>query len=75
MELKHEVWIDPEGLTTFLLSGPEGDVARKLLEPGSRIIKYIYAGSHFDAMTQYYNFMEWGEYTTIYDEDKLPYHQ
>lgn len=73
MEKKLEIWVDSEGLTSLLSSGPDGDTARKLLEPGSSIIKYIYAKSYFDAMAQYYRFMDWGTYTTVFEEDKLLY--
>jgi hypothetical protein len=70
---KLEVWEDPEGLTSFIHSDKGGDGARKLLKPCSKLIKYIYASSHFDAMTLYYQFMDWGTYETDFEEDKLPY--
>ena len=70
---KHEIWENPEGLTTFLVSDESGDDSRKLLEPGSKLIKYIDASSYFEAMTLYYQFMDWGKYTTDFEEDKLPY--
>lgn len=70
---KHEIWENPEGLTTFLVSDASSDASRNLLEPGSKLIKYIYASSHFEAMTLYYQFMDWGTYTTNFEEDKLPY--
>lgn len=69
----HEVWQDPKGLTELVLADERGDVQRKLLEPGSRIIYTFSANSHFKAMTIYYKFMGWGTYTTIYEQDKLPY--
>ena len=71
--VKHEVWEDPEGLTTLCLADKRGDECRKLLEPDSKLIHTLYASSHYDAMTIYYKFMNWGIYTTEFEVDKLPY--
>lgn len=71
--VKHEVWEDLEGLTTLCLSDERGDDCRKLLEPGSKLIHTFYASSHYDAMTIYYKFMDWGIYTTEFEIDKQPY--
>ena len=71
--VKHEVWEDPEGLTTLCLADKRGDDCRKLLEPDSKLIHTLYASSHYDAMTIYYKFMNWGIYTTEFEVDKLPY--
>ncbi|CAN5238326.1 hypothetical protein BH18ACI2_BH18ACI2_09010 [soil metagenome] len=73
MILKHELWEDSEGLNTFCLSGPLGDDARKLLGPHAKLIWTVEAGNHFEAMTAYYKFMDWGEYTTEHDWDFQPY--
>jgi hypothetical protein len=71
--VKHEVWEDPEGLTTLCLADERGDDCRKLLEPDSKLIHTFYASSHYDAMTIYYKFMDWGIYTTEFEVDKEPY--
>jgi hypothetical protein len=68
MKLKHELWKDIGGEQyshyTFCLAGPQGDDARGLLSPDAEKIWEVEAGSHFEAMTAYYNFMDWGEYST-----------
>jgi hypothetical protein len=71
--LKHEVWEDEEGLTTLCLADARGDACRALLEPGSRLIHTIYAASHYEVMQRYYDFMNWGHYTTEYEVDREPY--
>jgi hypothetical protein len=74
MKLKHELWEEREGEEyTFCLAGPRGNDARKLLAPGAKLIWSIEAGSHFEAMTAYYKFMGWGEYTTDQKWDMQPY--
>ncbi len=71
--IKHEVWEDLEGLTTLCLADERGDDCRKLLEPGSKLIHSFYAESHYEAMTIYYKFMDWGIYKTEFEIDKEPY--
>jgi len=71
--VKHEVWEDLEGLTTLCLADERGDDCRKLLEPGSKLIHSFHAESHYEAMTIYYKFMDWGIYTTEFEIDKQPY--
>ena len=61
--LVHELW-EEDGGATFCLAGPMGDAARGLLGPGAKQVWAVDAESHFDAMTKYYEFMHWGEYTT-----------
>jgi hypothetical protein len=70
---KHEVWEDPEGLTTLCFADESGNDCRKLLEPECRLIHTFYAESHYEAMTIYYKFMGWGVYTTEFEIDKEPY--
>ena len=70
--LKHELWRFPGGYT-FCLAGPDGDEARARLEPGSKLIWTVKAGSHVEAMSKYYAFQKWGEYTTMHPQDKEPY--
>lgn len=69
----HEVWIDLEGLTTLCLANQTGDKCRSLLEPGSKLIYTFRASNHYEAMTIYYQFMNWGEYKTEFEIDKQPY--
>lgn len=71
--VKHEVWSDQKGLFTLCMADERGDNCRELLEPGSTLIHVFYANSHFEAMTIYYEFMDWGVYTTEFEVDKEPY--
>lgn len=76
-ELVHEIWIDPDehGQTnnTLVLAGPAGDEARKMMGPNSELLHSFSAGSHFEAMTIYYRFWEWGPYTTNQECAYEPY--
>lgn len=58
----HELWIDPEGLETFCFASPRGDEIRKLLPSGSKLVWTVDAGSHFEAMTKYYAYLDRGPY-------------
>lgn len=72
--MKHELWVDPDGLDTFCRAGPHGDEARSLLPEGSKLEWVVDASSHFEAMTKYYEYRGYGVYTTEYLElDKKPY--
>jgi len=72
--MKHELWVDPEGLDTFCLAGADGNAARSLLPNGSRLEWTVDAGSSFEAMTLYYEYRGYGIYTTDFpDVDKRPY--
>ena len=72
-EAEHQVWKTPEGLTMLCFADERGDGSRSLLEPGSTMIHTFQAISHYEAMTIYYAFMNWGVYTTIFEQDKEPY--
>ncbi|HYV90223.1 MAG TPA: hypothetical protein VE978_00500 [Chitinophagales bacterium] len=71
--MKLDIWQDPEGMTMLCFSGEVGEESRTLLEPNSKIIYSFNADSHFDAMTKYYEFMDWGVYETDFESDKEPY--
>ena len=74
INMKHELWIENEDEQAFCLSGPRGDGARNLLETGAKLIWTCEASSNFEAMTKYYEYMGWGEYTTDFPEhDKKTY--
>jgi hypothetical protein len=74
MKLKHELWEEKDGGGyTLCLAGPRGEDARKMLGPGAKLIWTVEAGSHSEAMTAYYKFMGWGEYTTVQEWDIEPY--
>ncbi len=74
--MKHELWMNKDGLGTFCLAGVHGDGARKnLVEPGSELVWTCEASSHFEAMTKYYKYMNWGEYTTDNDMYKQTYQE
>lgn len=71
----HELWIEEDG-QTLCLAGPQGDDARSLLGPGARLAWTVEAASSFEAMTKYYEYMGWGEYTTDFPEvDKQRYRE
>ncbi len=76
-KLLHELWQDTGegdyGHYTFCHAGPLGDGARASLSPKAKLIWTVEAGSHFEAMTLYYQFMGWGEYTTHHEWDFKPY--
>ena len=73
-KLKHELWKEADGNGfTFCLAGSMGDGARKLLEPEAKLIWTVEASSYFEAMTAYYEFMNWGTYTTDQEWDMQPY--
>jgi len=70
----HELWLEPDGCQTFCLSGVHGDEARRLLHTDARLVWEVEAGSHFEAMTKYYSYMDWGEYQTDFPEqDQISY--
>ena len=72
----HELWIDAEGLDTFVLAGPHGDQARALLTQPAQLVWTLEAPSHFEAMTAYYRFRARGEYTTDHPEwDRKTYRE
>ena len=71
--IKHDIWKDKEGMTSLCYSGDLGEESRTILEPDSIIIHSFYADSHFDAMTKYYQYMDWGVYTTDFEVDIEPY--
>lgn len=70
---EYQVWKSPDGLTTVCFADERGDASRDLLEHGSTLIHTFSAGSHYEAMTIYYQFMGWGGYTTPFEQDKEPY--
>jgi hypothetical protein len=75
--LLHEVWIDVgeetgDDLPSLFLAGPGGDEARALLSDG-QLVHTFYAGSHYEAMTLYREFLGEGSYTTEHPRDHEPY--
>ena len=67
--MKHELWIDKElDEQMFCLSGPHGEDARAMLGQSADLVWCCDADTHFEAMTKYYNYMDWGIYTTGYPE-------
>ncbi|MGE0638021.1 MAG: hypothetical protein AB7P01_16375 [Bacteroidia bacterium] len=71
--IKHDIWKDSEGLTMLCFSDELGEESRTHLKPDSKIIHTFYANSHYDAMTKYYVFMDWGVYKTEFEIDHEPY--
>ena len=75
--LLHEVWItdDECGLqpACLVLAGPDGDAARRLLEPGAKLYRTFEAGCYFEAMTIYQHIFDMGDYETTHEWDRQPY--
>jgi hypothetical protein len=73
-KLIHEVWQAPDDPgPTVCLAGPHGDGCRATLSPNAKLLWTFEAGSHFEAMTIYYERMGWGTYTTDQEWDMRPY--
>jgi hypothetical protein len=73
-KLLHEIWEDKDGLAGLILAGEKGNIARRQFqEEGKMLVHTFYASSHFEAMTNYYAYYGWGEYTTTHEQDRLPY--
>lgn len=71
--MRHELWIE-DGGQTFCLAGPHGDQARAMLTTGARLVWEVEASCHLDAMSKYYQYMNWGEYTTQFpQQDAITY--
>ncbi len=74
--LLHELWEyreDGMNLCTFCHAGPTGDGARKTVPADAKLVWTVWAGSHFEAMTRYYERQGWGVYTTDQAWDFEPY--
>jgi hypothetical protein len=71
--IRHEVWEDSEGLTMLFRADKAGNEGWLQPEKNSKLIHSFYASSHYEAMTIYYEFMDWGVYDTPYEIDKEPY--
>lgn len=72
-EIEHQVWKDSEGLTGVCFANSKGDDYRKLIGKNCELIHTFYASSHFEAMTIYYEYMNWGKYQIVSEQDKEPY--
>ncbi len=68
MKKLHEIWIDKEGLPGCCSAGPEGEGFRTLLDQPAKKIHEFYTSSHMEAMTYYYHYIGFGEYTTDFPE-------
>ena len=71
--LLHELWLEANDEQMFCLAGPKGDGARASLSPEAKLVWTAEAGSHFEAMTKYYEHMGWGVYTSEHEWDYKPY--
>ena len=72
-KIKHDIWVNLEGLSMLCFSGDLGNESRELLEPNSKIIHSFFAESHFEAMTIYYHYMDLGSYESEFEIDKIQY--
>ena len=71
--IKHDIWKSRDGLTVLCFSGEIGEESRSIVKPDSEVIHSFYADSHFDAMTKYYEYMDWGVYESDFEIDKKSY--
>ena len=71
--LKHELWSEPDGQWTFCLAGQMGNAARAALSANAQLVWTVHADSHYEAMSKYYKHQGWGEYTSAFVEDSIPY--
>ena len=72
--MNDELWLEPDGEQTFCLASPQGEDARKLLHNEAVLTWRVEASNHFEAMSQYYSYMGWGDYQTDFPEqDKVSY--
>jgi hypothetical protein len=69
--IKHEIWEDALGITTLRIALKRGNEFRESSDPRSKLIHTFYASTHFEAMTIYYKFMNWGEYKIDFKIDEL----
>jgi len=69
----HELWVDGDGLDTFCLAGSMGCKARELLSDEAKLVWTVKASSHFEAMSKYYKYRGYGDYTVEHDLDMEPY--
>jgi len=60
-------------MTALLFSGDLGNEGRSTLDDDYKIVHSFYAESNFEAMTKYYEYMDWEPYTTEFEIDKNPY--
>jgi hypothetical protein len=74
--LVHEVWEEIEDgmvLHSCCLAGPMGEKSRQMLAANARLLTTFKAGSHFEAMTIYNQFLGREAYTTDQPWDYTPY--
>jgi hypothetical protein len=71
----HELWAENESEQTFCLAGSDGDEARKLMDKKAKLVWSVSATSNFEAMTKYYKYMDWGEYSSEFLDDRIPYNE
>ncbi len=74
MRRKLNVWKDKEGLTSLIEEMfTHENITSGVINADDTVVYTFYAESHFDAMTQYYEFMNWGKYETTFEEENLPF--
>ena len=56
------------------LAGPRGDGARAMSSEGAKLLTTFEAGSHFEAITIYYSYLDRGAYSTDqeWDHERYP---
>ena len=73
MKRIHELWVDEENLNTFIFAGKYGEKARSLLSKNAKLEWTVKAENHFEAMSKYYKYRNFGEYKSDFNQDHLPY--
>lgn len=70
--MRHELWRSKDGGLSFFPSSNTS--AKELLNIDAELIWTVEATNFFAAMTAYYEFMDWGEYRSEWEElDSEPY--
>jgi hypothetical protein len=64
---------DGKALCLFSYAGPRGDAARSTIPADAELVWTVWAESHYEAMTLYYERQDWGPYTTDQPWDLQPY--
>lgn len=72
--LRHEIWLDADGLPGCVLAGPRGEDARRIFLSGGRRVDTFEAACHLEAMEYYHRYLGREPYTSSFpQEDATPY--
>lgn len=69
-KIKFDILINPEGLSQLEASGRFGAEGRSISEKDAKIVHSFCAENYMEAYQKYYDFMDWGTYQAIDEEDE-----